>query len=51
MSGGKNMKWNEIKVEADGKVICKVTKDEKGFHMDCTDDCKKLCEEFRCGCC
>jgi hypothetical protein len=25
------MKWNEIKVEADGKVVCKVTKDDKGI--------------------
>lgn len=51
MSGGSMMKWNEVKVEVDGKVVCKATKDEKGVHIDCTDDCKKICEDFKCGCC
>jgi hypothetical protein len=53
MSGVYTMKWNEMKVEVDGKVVCKATKDDKGVHIDCSEDCKKICEEFRCGhgCC
>lgn len=51
MSGAKNMKWKEIKVEVDGKVVCTAKKDDKGVHMDCSEDCKHLFEEFRCGCC
>jgi hypothetical protein len=45
------MEWKEMKVEVDGKVVCTAKKDEKGFHIDCSEDCKTMCEAFRSRCC
>ncbi len=45
------MECKDCKIVCDGKEVAVIKCTEKGFSIECTEECKKMYGEFMKGCC
>ena len=44
------MKTREFKITSDGKEVATIECTDDGFNVKCTEECAKMCKDFK-GCC